>query len=525
MIRVLIADDESIFRMGIKSCVHWEDNGFLIVGEAANGKEALSMIRQHKPDILLLDLKMPVMDGIQVMEKACPQYPQMKVIILSCMNDYEYMRKALQLGACDYLFKPVMETDDILKVLLETKEKITAQDCHNQQSAVQYQKRHLLFQNLVAGSLEPDDIKEQFELLQIEWTPESYLCFCIRPYKSASIPLPEKETLFSTSANVINRLFGAREGFHFTAENHMYGVLKASPAEIACGSVSSGLTRVIQQVNEYTGKKIVIGTSRKCTGYQDLQQGLAQAGTALEDSFFTGTDQVQIYREERCQEYDFDRRYAKERALIMNAIELGQAEEARNLLDSVLKQVRDQKQYDKNGICQFVIMILIDSMRSYRSQIIIEKLLGSNINMISEIHQKETLTQVSEEFHSIVSLMLKHVGLLSQSPNLPLILQAQQYVKQHYYENISLDEISLFLNMNKNYFCQIYKKETGEGFIDYVTRIRIDKAMELLSNPKIKTYEVAEAVGYPDYRYFCKIFKRHTGMSPSEAKRLKTVIP
>ena len=163
-------------------------------------------------------------------------------------------------------------------------------------------------------------------------------------------------------------------------------------------------------------------------------------------------------------------------------------------------------------------------MRSYRNQIILEKLLGSNINMISELQQKETRFEVSEEFYSIVNLMLEHVGLLSQSPNLPLILRVQQYVKQHYYENISLDEISLFLNMNKNYFCQIYKKETGEGFVDYVTRIRIDKALELLSDPKIKTYEVAEAVGYPDYRYFCKIFKKHTGMSPSEAKHLKTIL-
>lgn len=524
MIRVLIVDDESIFRMGIKSCIHWEENGFTIVGEASNGKEALAMIEQHRPDILLLDLKMPVMDGIQVMEKACPEYPQMKVIILSCMNDYEYMRKALQLGACDYLFKPIMETEDILKVLLDTKEKIAARHCQNKQFADLYQKRQVFFQNLLSGTADQASVEAQLKQLNLSWAPGPYCCFCIRPLKAALIPLPEKETLFSTCANVINRIFGAAEDFHFIMENHMYGVLKASASEIACGPLLDNLNRAIHQVHEYTGKKILIGTSLKCIGPESLQDGFLQAKKALEDSFFTGTDTVQVYRDAAPEEINFDRQYHKERTRIMEAVESGNAGEARALLDGLLEQVTRKKQYDKNGICQFVIMILIDSMRSYRNQIILEKLLGSNINMISELQQKETRFEVSEEFYSIVNLMLEHVGLLSQSPNLPLILRAQQYVKQHYYENISLDEISLFLNMNKNYFCQIYKKETGEGFVDYVTRIRIDKALELLSDPKIKTYEVAEAVGYPDYRYFCKIFKKHTGMSPSEAKHLKTIL-
>lgn len=524
MIRVLIVDDESIFRMGIKSCVHWEENGFSIVGEAANGKEALAMIRQYRPGILLLDLKMPVMDGIQVMETACPEYPQMKVIILSCMNDYEYMRKALQLGACDYLFKPVMETADILKVLLETKAKIAARDCQSHQFAIQYQKRQLFFQHLLSGTVDPGLAASSFEQLGLPWASGTYCCFCIRPYQVSSLPLPEKETLFSTCANVINRLFGPAEILHFIVENHMYGIINASPAKIACGSLLDGFGRVIRQVNEYTGKKILLGTSLTCTGFEDLHHGLLQAKNALEDSFFTGTDVVQVYHISTCREINFDEQYRQERIRILESIESGDADESRTLLDALLDQVAASKQYDKHGICQFVIMLLIDSMRSYRNQIILEKLLGNNINLISEIQQKETRFEVSEEFHSIVSRMLGHVGLLSQSPNLPLILKAQQYVKQHYYENISLDEISMFLNINKNYFCQIYKKETGEGFIDYVTKVRIDKALELLSDPAIKTYEVAEAVGYPDYRYFCKIFKRCTGMSPSEAKHLKTIL-
>lgn len=153
MERILLVDDEPIFRMGLRSVISWEELGCQIVGEAKNGEEALIQIEEKKPDIVFLDIKMPKMDGIRVLEKRKRYEKNPKFIVLSCFNEYEYVREAMKLGAFDYLFKPLMEGKDIAAVIKE----IQAQDNKGEQGEEQKKQQrisHALREVLDGGSEE-----------------------------------------------------------------------------------------------------------------------------------------------------------------------------------------------------------------------------------------------------------------------------------------------------------------------------------------------------------------------------------
>ena len=129
MIRLLIVDDEVMFRKGLLTCVHWLENGIYVVGEAGNGRDAIQLIRILHPNVVLLDIKMPVIDGVEVVKTVIPEFPDMKIIMLSCLNEFEYVRDSMKAGAKDYLFKPIASAQDILEAVLSQFSELPKTEC------------------------------------------------------------------------------------------------------------------------------------------------------------------------------------------------------------------------------------------------------------------------------------------------------------------------------------------------------------------------------------------------------------
>ena len=199
MFRVMIADDEPIFRTGLRSIVGWRDYGCEIVGEASNGLEALSLIREKKPDIVFLDIKMPSMDGIEVLKRFRQEPDSPCFIVLSCFNEYDYVREAMKLGAMDYLFKPLMEGPDIEKVLQEACEKLGGSQISAEDRKREEQLREALTCVL---SGEGDGAEQLFSL-----RPDFALFFCPFAQEKDSHSMEKALLSFRQQGNFYNVLF------------------------------------------------------------------------------------------------------------------------------------------------------------------------------------------------------------------------------------------------------------------------------------------------------------------------------
>lgn len=502
MCRVLLVDDEAIARVGLRSTFAWESHGYQLVGEASNGLKAMPWIQNGEVDILITDIAMPVMNGLELTRRTRQLCPWVKVLLLSCHSDFEYVREGIRLGASDYILKPTLDSDSLKTVLDEMRKKmeeekqlrLILEQHKNHERSMQLKAAENAFSKVLSGDLEVG------QLLRIPHNQES---FRIALYKleadSIGKDLLQEDELLELAD---------------TLKQHIYDTVPASlavrlrpdllvvwlPAEHTAPSKLK-----VQFSSSYS-----VGISSEFENIRDVSLALKEAKRSLDSCFFNGPGCLMHAEDLPSGKQTSPVSYSTEISGLRTSLSMGHIPKAEGHVQRIMRRW---------GITYLCREEVLREAEEILSLLALYSPWGDstleNIKQLGRLnYADEVISHVMHGFHCI------REGPQLQVPDSTLherlVLQAVQYIKAHYTETISLQQAADHVNVSRNYFSEIFKRVTEQNFIDFVIDMRVKRAKELLLGSSLKVYEVAEQSGFNDVKYFSKQFKKIVGMTPSE---------
>lgn len=504
---VLIVDDEPIIRNGLKNFIDWEKVGLTLAGGCANGAEALELLRSRPIDILITDIKMPVMDGLELTRHALQLNPQMKIVLISSYNEFEYVREGMKNGAVDYLLKPSLEAEELLAVLARCKEMLA----NSRRQALQRKQYDQQLTTMERRRSEQEIIR-LLAASQPEFTfndifgpqNERYLCAFIvsdglnewqEQYGDLhiSIMYEDMQTIFYEEFQEGSAPILSRDGLLliYPYEEGGEAKLLRFKARIAAElSISISIGYSIEQAAER------------------VETGLKRSQAAGQRRFFEGTDKLFPW-EQRSHLQDGEPVYEEQNMHAM--VEWIRAENStKKVIDSFVSKwskgsmTPEQVRREAYELLSAHAYLNGDSktLSDYRDHI---------WRCDTVVQLEAALRHFFEEMEHPNQLRLQDKGHGGQ-----LITKAISYIKLHFREELTLQEVADTIHVSKSYLSNLFKKQSGQNFIDYLIDLRLHEAKRMLVQHEYKIYEVAEKSGFNDVKYFSKLFKKMTQMTPVE---------
>ncbi|MBS4202383.1 response regulator transcription factor [Bacillus sp. FJAT-49732] len=498
--KVLIVDDEVLIRQGIKHYINWEQEGFTIVGEASNGSEALQLIERERPHIVITDMVMPIMDGEKLTKEIKEHYPDIEVIILSSFSDFDYVRSTFQSGVVDYILKPQLEGPELLKTLQKAVKKIPNFTLNRTESPITSIED--IIHHLMGGYLLDYDhhlVKETF--------PKKYYCLL-------GIDANEHDLENVQIENVLNRLTDVTHYPIFKDETSFTYLLNLEMNDLP------SIQKILKDENL-------------------LEDGLLNITWTLSEPFSTLRDIKKYYQEDllKLRQYRF---YFPNQTLLshdqlpkalnetkmfdlnhfIDVFKRRDFVDAFEYLNEYVEYLSHQYTKDENEFKSFLgniifnTTILLENL-NFKS----EKLQQEKYHHFSMINEAKDVVETTNYFHSYLNEVKEIIDAELQDPSQSNMQKLLDYIDQHYDEPISLSSLAEHFHFNPSYLSSYFSTHHSIGFNEYLTHIRIEKAKEYLQNQRISISEISGLVGYSDHSYFCKVFKKMTGMSPSKYRR------
>lgn len=523
MYKVLIVDDELIMRQGLKYMIDWEKEGFLIVGEATNGKEALELVETAHPDIVFTDIVMPLIDGVDLTRLIHDKYPNIQLIVLSGYDRFEYVRQTLLNGVIDYCLKPTLNRVELMKTLERAVDRLRALPAAPDNAGIDAGfassypnplRSRTLEQLIISGqntrdlfeddtAAYPDDAV--YSLCAIKLSPRNRETLDFRPETFAT----EKLRKISGSFKDISM-----RGCLLPDDIYCLMLKLKTSAVRRLGIFADSLLTELK-----TGAKAFIVVSDSFEQQSSAKEVFtSQIRSSLELAFYLGNEgrivlpaaqnsSVQAVRTPRSvsehERFDF---FGYNRLL-----ETGSYIEALKML----RQYTDRSlriQLGEFGIKNQVrnlLYMLIDYM--YRDETQKETFRYNAFNRISEAEDSEAFKQAVDTIFGDIENDLAD----NENRQPEKISKILDYIMKNYTEDLTLEKLADRFNYNYNYLSAFFKQHMNEGFNDYLCRIRIDRACELLKDVRLPVSEVGVQVGYPEHSYFSRVFKKQTGFTPS----------
>ncbi|MFH5182443.1 response regulator [Paenibacillus sp. TAB 01] len=522
MIRVLIADDEILVRVGLKTIIPWEQHGFELIGEAANGLEALELIRERGCDIVLTDIRMPECDGLTLIEKLKAEFPGIKCLILSSHNDFEYVQKALQLGAVDYVLKLTMEPGELLDKLIALKERITIENEQQLQaserefkmSVYSREAKEKRLKELLVKACSPWDVEEFVREFGFREPVEPFYVVTIKldryQEELEENRFRSERLLNFTVTNIMVEIGKKYDACEFVEiDNGQFAILTSiDPCEM--------LTEIGSAVQTFLQLSVSSGLSLPLASLNDMHAGFLQAEEALLHRFYQGYGGIIAYKPDRYPGHigpQADEEWLK---LLELRDEAGVLERLNRwyAVSSTGQEHPDELRE------QWIRLVHI--FANYAAK------LGGDLYSIPlhadrypfhAVRSLETLQEIYDWFTGWTRVYFRYIQQLTVKVWRPEIQAVIETIRSRYNENLKVFEIAKEIGFTENYLSVLFKKETGETIMDYLTRIRMDQARELLKDQSYKIYEISEMVGYSDSNYFSKLFKKMEGMYPLEFRK------
>lgn len=521
---VLLVDDEEDVIQVIMKKVNWEEIGFSVIGYAGNGVKALEMVERFQPDVVMTDIKMPYMDGMELAGRIKEDYPATKLLIFTGFDEFEYAKAAVHLEVEEYILKPVNSLE-LTKVFTRLREKLDKEISEKRDTQIlrQYYMESLpvlqanFYTTLIEGRITEDELDKYLSDYQISFAGPFYVCLVIHT-SSRNIPENMNPLLLATSVEKqAGEYFGRSwrpKFFTYLGKTVMIAQLE-NAGEVT--ELTDDCDRFCRYVRRIVGASVTIGIGHVCENILELAASYSGARDAVSYRVIYGASKA-INIEEiapvKSEKADGDNDICL--AQLFKSIKLGSPEDILVSVDdymthmSVMSKSLQQHQLD--------IMELASALYRFASnndigaddfQGDMREIYGNMISMDPETLKKRLLG-ISMSFHE------KLISARNKSTR-SFVLRAQAYVKSNYAdEGLSLDNICEALGVSNAYFSTVFKKETGKSFVAYLTDYRMDTASRMLIETNEKSYVIARSVGYTDPNYFSYVFKRRFGVSPSK---------
>jgi two-component system response regulator YesN len=518
--RVLLADDERLDLEGMRRFVPWSSLGLEVVGAVNSGFAACEVLERERIDILVTDVQMPNMTGLELARKAMEQWKDLKVIFVSGYQDFHYVKEALSMNACNYVLKPMDDHE-----LIDSLEKITRElDQERKQRETESAYREMvpiikneLMLQLLEGSFDTKTVQvlnEQYGLDSVAWPVRvAVLETDGLSWKLTSENSQEKPAMLSEYSLELVRY----------TENHeipfVWRIGKYRWALIM-GNLSS--SAVLEELIGYTKTHypftITIGYGGTAAGLDLLQDSYRQALQALDYKMFRGKGKLIDTEEVQSAEKQEAESLQVQLDSLFTAMSHHELVRIQDEIDHLFQlAVNLKSKWTVHNFAMYLILILDDYLHKQNEDLF--KLLGMEFKSLDIIQQFETIDDIRSWLVRKIYEISETLYHKKQHKNWKLIHEVVAYIQTHIRETITLREAAEHFQFSPNYLGHLLKKETGKSFNEYVISLRMEKAAQLLRDTKLKIYEIADQVGYRYMPYFSKQFRETYGMTPVQFKR------
>ena len=499
--RILVVEDEIRIRKGLTNLIE-KHTEHTVVGQASNGAEGKEMALLYVPDLIITDIRMPVMDGLEMMKQLKELSDDWRFVILSGYSEFEYAKKALQYGADDYLVKP-LAPEDVMKLFDTIEERIRKERQKSQEKPEKILRNYLIEKEEISI----DEIKKA---CGFEQEKELYLiCAYV-----GNISKDARNNCIERITDLKNRLKNEKIVFFFTESTRELIILMERKN-------SSFIKKELEEklLKRKQNDKIWVWTGEAVGSDDNLRSKYEHIREFYEYALVIDTNQIldqKIINECNVIKQELSPKYKKN---IQNYFFKKDKENFKNEINNFLNDMRHMQERPGKIKEEYIQMAyFLSGIAKENDSRIYSQV--QDLNIIQNIGNSVTQKEIEEFFIQITDIFINNMGEHNNISNY-VILRAIDYIRNHYQEGISLDAVSESLNITPEYLSTLFNREMGENFTVFLKKFRISHAKRLLKETDKKIYEIAIEVGYSDPKYFNRVFKEEEGISPGDFRALK----
>ena len=492
MTKLLIVDDEPYIRHGLRHTIHWEEHGIEIVGEATNGEEALKTAIATLPDIIITDIQMPVMNGIELAEKVNELLPEIRVIILTAYDSNENLVQAIDKRVSSFVTKSA-DSSKILSAVLKVRDELEASrrqmESYRELSTIYHENQYLiqsnLFLSLFTGEISADAFTSKLARMGVTLSGGDYSILLARS-------ISERD--FST-INALQRAFGDFTNFIFFTEPDCV-------ACIVCGmSREEDLNSRLIPLWPYVFSSF-IAVMRGISGFGQFRESYLTLSSALDACFWNAPECcTELAPGEHVPEGDPGAVYTAE----SDAVSAILSKQTDRIASGI------ERYFSEMEALRIPHALLLDSIS--RLVILQNAIAAQTIELEKIMDGLKTAEQPQELKEMLLNVVLPQTRNGTDSVSFAAVYE---FLDQNYMQDLKLSDLAKAIYSSPGYLSRIFKKETGYSFREYLNRLRIEKSKALILEGKLKYYEIAQKVGYKDYKYFSAYFSKYCSQSPSQ---------
>lgn len=523
MLKVVIVDDEIIVRVGFQSCIRWEDYGCQVAAACGSAEDAIAFFQKEAPDIVFTDIMMPGMDGIELVRYIRKHYPRTKIVVLSCLNEIDYVKQAIKLGAEDYILKLSFTQDTMAELIGKLRDAIEEERKQSGgddiYSEIQSFNREDGFRMLMAGKLPLSESEALLDKLGYSYDPfERYYagCFLIDHFKSVKAARGGDLHLMRYGLlNMIREYFGRllRFDLAFIDDNEIMLLVRVSSGE-AFPCMEEILETLNDALKTHFNLTLSMGMDITPSTRGAIPAHYRYAVELASLRFFDGSGSYHQEEELRAESFVTKRNVQKR---IQEAIFKQDLKETRNLADMWFESMKGFQNFEQIRNIRRSVMETWVFISGYSLPENPEVPEYDDLCSTTEFWEAETIEELKNAFLKGVMAILEYLQA-NKNAN-PEIIRLLHYLDTHVGENISLEHAAGRCALGKSQSCILFKKHTGETFVNYFNRLKMKRAFELLSRENIQVQEAADQIGIRDLSYFSRMFKKYYGISPSDVKK------
>lgn len=543
MLKIFLAEDEVIVLETIKRMIPWENLGFELVGEAADGEMALPLLLRQKPDLLITDIKMPFMDGLTLAKVAKKEIPGLKVVILSGYDDFNYAKQAINIGVEDYLLKPITKN-----ALIERLTEIRSRYEHEKTQKEYYEKFHRemqayeknssrdFFEALVRGSMDMMEIYRRSEKLGLDIVAEAYnvLIFTMNCEEDFSGQREGYSEWEAESLELLEEFFSENtSAMLFRCNIFSYGVLIKGQKETIEENTRSCVSEIQRIFDRKEQKRQwFVAAGEPVERLSQIQKSYYSASRAFSQRYLYD-ENILYYDEmasmEKKNVTEDDSTYlqkvdvnALNPAILQKFLSNGLLEETENFVKDYFYAI-GQEPLESLVFRNYVTLNVRFSVMSFLKEI------GCDTRTLEQEDTEDVLSESSKSLENAIAyaekIISQAIALRDQNSgnkNRSILKTAVDFIDSHYMEeDMSLNKAANAANVSANHFSALFSQNMGQTFIEYLTNLRMNKAKEYLRCTSMRSSEIAGEIGYKDAHYFSYLFKKTQGMTPSDYRKAR----
>ena len=509
--KVFFVEDEIVTREGIRDRVNWRANGFELCGEAPDGEIALPMLQTLRPDVLITDIKMPFMDGLELSRSVRERLPETKIIILSGHDEFDYAQAAIKLGVTEYLLKPVT-VQDIQKSLRQVAaeldhERQQREDMNRLRSQVQQtrasQQERLLL-DLVVGAVSSAQAIERAEQLDLDLVARTYLVAVIK-IETVDPAAQFNYHAFSHTFNEVAHLVERDPDVFLIKKDleELVLIVKGETGDAATAKYRELHSQIEHQTSQ-AGCTLVMSSGTPKRRITDICASFVEAlarqrDVAHQNGHMNGVSKAELLMINQ--------------SAVDGILRCGVKADVEGFFDTFIRPLGETV-LGSSIVRNYILMDVVLTTANFLND------LGGNVEHIlpdlEEIARIGRIEEIRQQVRTILLAAMAYRDAQANSQHAAAIQQACTYIDTHYNDtNLSLPEVAGQVHLSPSHFCTVFSKETGQSFKEYLTEIRIQRARELLRTTSLRSFEISDQIGYGDPHYFSYVFRKHTGTTPT----------